>query len=138
MATKQQIRQNSVKSNRKNRQTYKQNILPVVLAVASNLLNTNVQKKKIYHFIILNSKITEVKNNNVYCSNESHERLKRQIFGQQGPPGPPGPRGQPGYPGFVGARGPPGPPGEPSACSITAIMTYNKIQYFTGFFWVLT
>ena len=88
--------------------------------------------------IILNSKITEVKNNNVYCSNESHERLKRQIFGQQGPPGPPGPRGQPGYPGFVGARGPPGPPGEPSACSITAIMTYNKIQYFTGFYWVLT
>ena len=92
----------------------------------------------IYHFIIVNSKITEVKNNNVYCSIESHERLKRQIFGQQGPPGPPGPRGQPGYPGFVGARGPPGPPGEPSACSITAIMTYNKIQYFTGFFWVLT
>ena len=114
MATKQQIRQNSMKSNRKNRQTYKQNFLPVVLAVASNLLNTKVQKKMIYHFTIVNSKITEVKNNNVYCSNENHERLKRQIFGQQGPPGPPGPRGQPGYPGFVGARGPPGPPGEPS------------------------
>ena len=46
MATKQQIRQNSMRSNRKNRQTYKQNVLPVVLAVASNLLNTNVQKKK--------------------------------------------------------------------------------------------
>ena len=48
----------------------------------------------------------------MYCSDETHERLKRQTYdgppGPRGPSGPSGPQGPPGPAGFPGPSGTPG------------------------------
>ena len=48
----------------------------------------------------------------MYCSDETHERLKRQTYdgppGPRGPAGPTGPRGRQGPAGFPGQGGTPG------------------------------
>ena len=99
--------------------------------------STMCPEKIIYHVIIVNFETTEVKNNNVYCSNENHERLKRQIFGLVGPPGQPGPAGPPGYPGFQGYPGAPGKPGKSSTCNVIAtknlkLFAHGKRDSFTN------